>query len=73
MGSKLADGLAYPPRIFRSDRAAAYLSTEGRLPKGKKLGGITFWDRAMLDSFVDNYQGEEVAEDKWAKILGDTK
>jgi predicted DNA-binding transcriptional regulator AlpA len=81
MGSqKLADHLAYPPRILRSDRAAAYLSmseshflklvSAGRLPKGKKLGGITFWDRVMLDAFVDNYEGEEETEDKWAKILG---
>jgi predicted DNA-binding transcriptional regulator AlpA len=81
--AKLADSLAYPPRIFRSDRAAAYLSMSesqflklvaaGRLPKGKKLGGITFWDRAMLDAFVDNYEGEAdeaATEAKWAKILG---
>jgi predicted DNA-binding transcriptional regulator AlpA len=68
---------------MRADRAAAYLSLatstflklvdEKRLPKGKRLGGIVFWDRAELDSFVEHYEGEadEVAtEDKWAKILG---
>lgn len=81
MGQKLADTLSYPPRMLRSDRAAAYLSMseshflklvgQERLPKGKRLGGITFWDRAMLDAFVDNYQSEEaIAEDKWSKILG---
>jgi predicted DNA-binding transcriptional regulator AlpA len=83
-GGKLADTLAYPPRIFRSDRAAAYLSmsesqflklvAQGRLPKGKRLGGITFWDRAMLDAFVDNYQGEvddSTVADEWAKMLRD--
>jgi predicted DNA-binding transcriptional regulator AlpA len=80
---KLADSLAYPPRILRSDRAAAYLSMSeshflklaaaGRLPKGKKLGGITFWDRAMLDAFVDNYEGEHddtTVADEWSKMLG---
>jgi predicted DNA-binding transcriptional regulator AlpA len=80
---KLADSMAYPPRILRSERAAAYLSMAestflelvkaGRLPAGKKLGGIRFWDRAEIDSFVDNYQGEGDEEDKWAKILGSEK
>jgi predicted DNA-binding transcriptional regulator AlpA len=80
---KLADSLAYPPRILRSDRAAAYLSMSeshflklvaaGRLPKGKKLGGIKFWDRAMLDAFIDNYEGEHddtIVADEWSKMLG---
>jgi excisionase family DNA binding protein len=54
---------------MRADRAAAYLSMststflklvdEGRLPKGKRLGGIVFWDRAALDSFVEHFEGEE--------------
>jgi predicted DNA-binding transcriptional regulator AlpA len=79
---KLADSLAYPPRLFRSDRAAAYLSMseshflklvkQGRLPKSKKLGGITFWDRATLDAFADNYEGEAdetTVADEWSKML----
>ena len=79
---KLADHLAYPPRLFRSDRAAAYLSMseshflklvkQGRLPKSKKLGGITFWDRAALDSFADNYEGEAdetTVADEWSRML----
>jgi predicted DNA-binding transcriptional regulator AlpA len=83
---KLADSLAYPPRALRSDRAGAYLSMSesnflrlvkaGRLPKGKRLDGIVFWDRVALDSFVENYEGdadETTVEDKWAKILGDNK
>jgi predicted DNA-binding transcriptional regulator AlpA len=83
MGSrKLADDLCYPPRAMRADRAAAYLSMatstflnlvdEKRLPKGKRLRGMVFWDRAELDSFVENYEGEAdeaTTEDKWAKIL----
>jgi hypothetical protein len=83
---KLADSFSYPPRAMRSDRAAAYLSMSesnflrlvkaGRLPKGKRLDGIVFWDRVALDSFVENYEGEAdetTVEDKWAKILGDNK
>jgi predicted DNA-binding transcriptional regulator AlpA len=79
---KLADGLSYPPRILRSERAAAYLSMseshfinlvkEGRLPKGKKLAGITFWDRLSLDAFVDNYEGEvdeQTVADEWSTML----
>jgi predicted DNA-binding transcriptional regulator AlpA len=67
--TKLADQFAYPPRAMRADRAAAYLSmsknsflrlvADGVLPKGKKLGGIVFWDRAALDAFVENFEGEE--------------
>jgi predicted DNA-binding transcriptional regulator AlpA len=83
---KLADSFSYPPRAMRSERAGAYLSMSesnflrlvkaGRLPKGKRLDGIVFWDRAALDSFVENYEGEAdetTVEDKWSKILGDTK
>ena len=81
---KLADSFSYPPRAMRSERAGAYLSmsesnflslvAEGRLPKGKRLRGIVFWDRVALDSFVENYEGDETTvEDKWAKILGDNK
>jgi predicted DNA-binding transcriptional regulator AlpA len=83
---KLADSLAYPPRALRSDRAGAYLSMSesnflrlvkaGRLPKGKKLDGIVFWDRVALDSFVENYEGEgdeTAVEDKWSKILGENQ
>jgi predicted DNA-binding transcriptional regulator AlpA len=79
---KLADGLCYPPRAMRADRAAAYLSLatstflklvdKKRLPKGKRLGGIVFWDRAELDAFVEHFEGEAnetTTDDKWAKIL----
>ena len=83
---KLADSFSYPPRAMRSERAGAYLSMSesnflrlvkaGRLPKGKRLDGIVFWDRVALDSFVENYEGEAdetTVEDKWSKILGDNK
>jgi predicted DNA-binding transcriptional regulator AlpA len=67
---------------MRADRAAAYLSlatstflklvVEKRLPGGKRLGGIVFWDRVELDHFVEVYEGEadeKSIDDKWAKIL----
>jgi predicted DNA-binding transcriptional regulator AlpA len=86
VGGKLADTFAYPPRLLRSDRAAAYLSMseshflklvgQGRLPNSKRLGGITFWDRLSLDAFVDSYEGEEDAariDDEWSKMLRGTK
>jgi predicted DNA-binding transcriptional regulator AlpA len=50
------------------------LVAQGRVPKCKRLGGITFWDRAMLDAFIDNYQGEvddSTVADEWAEMLGD--
>ena len=86
MGQKLADGLSYPPGALRADRAAAYLSmatstfldlvSKGRLPKGKRLGGITFWVRRELDAFLETYEGEideasaaAAVEDKWRRLL----
>jgi predicted DNA-binding transcriptional regulator AlpA len=64
----MADSLAYPPRAMRASRAAAYLSMSEttfldlvkakRLPKGKKLNGMVFWDRLDLDEFVERYEGE---------------
>jgi predicted DNA-binding transcriptional regulator AlpA len=83
---KLSDTLAYPPRLLRSDRAAAYLSMseshflklvgQGRLPKSRRLGRITFWDRVVLDNFVDAYVDEEDetrVDDEWSKMLRGTR
>jgi predicted DNA-binding transcriptional regulator AlpA len=82
MGRKFADTLAYPPRALRADRAAAYLDistseflklvADGRLPKGKKLASkIVFWDRAVLDDFVERYEGEpEDTRNDLEKALG---
>ena len=81
MGRKLADTLAYPPRALRADRAAAYLDmgtstflelvAQGRLPKPKKLRGLTFWDRLALDQFVDHYEGEpEDTRSEFEKAMG---
>jgi excisionase family DNA binding protein len=79
MGSRLANTLAYPPRALRADRAAAYLDIstptflrlveQGRLPAGRKLAGITFWDRVALDDFVERYEGEQDTVNPWDKYL----
>jgi hypothetical protein len=52
------------------------LVAQGRLPKYRRLGGITFWDRVMLDNFVDAYEGEDDEtriDDEWSKMLRGTK
>jgi len=61
---KLADGLAYPPRAMRADRAAAYLDMssssflklvdEGVLPAGVHIKGMVVWDRFDLDNAFEN-------------------
>ncbi len=60
---KLQDGLAYPPRAMRAERAAAYLGMsrskflelvdDGRMPKSIHLDGIALWDRLALDVAFD--------------------
>jgi excisionase family DNA binding protein len=67
-GDKLQDHLAYPPRLLRVDRAAAYLGMgtttflrlveSGKLPKPKRIGGVVAWDRLRLDAFVDDTADE---------------
>lgn len=66
---KLQDCLAYPPRAFRADRAAAYLSmststflklvAEGLMPMGIKCKGMTMWDRLDLDAAWENLKERE--------------
>ena len=66
---KLQDHLAYPPRAFRADRAAAYLSMatstflklveEGTMPKGIKVHGMTMWDRLELDAALENLKEQD--------------
>lgn len=62
---KLQDGLAYPPRTMKAERAAAYLDMsrskflelvdDGRLPKPKIIDGMRVWDRLALDAAVDEF------------------
>lgn len=68
---KLADSIAYAPRLFRADRAAAYVAMseamflrlvdEGKMPAPVRLGSMTFWDRLELDAKCDSLRlaGEE--------------
>ena len=66
--NKLADQMAYPPRLFRAERAAAYVSMststflklveERVMPQAIKLHGMTIWDRFDLDAAVENLKEE---------------
>jgi hypothetical protein len=61
---KLADTLAYPPRLMELERAAAYvgfgrtkfqeLIVAGAMPKSLDVEGSPRWDRFDLDSAVDD-------------------
>jgi predicted DNA-binding transcriptional regulator AlpA len=77
---KLQDALAYPPRLLRAERAAAYLAmgertflrlvAEGKLPKPKRLNGIVAWDRYRLDAYVDDAD-DDVADNSVDRLLRD--
>jgi predicted DNA-binding transcriptional regulator AlpA len=66
--TKLQDQMAYPPRLLRAERAAAYLGMgtstflrlvrEGVLPKPKHVAGVVAWDRLALDAYVDDVGDE---------------
>jgi hypothetical protein len=68
---KLQDGLAYPPRAMKAERAAAYLDMSrskflelvgsNRLPKPKIIDGIRVWDRLALDTAFNDFpdRGED--------------
>ena len=64
---KLQDALAYPPREFDVDRAAAYVSLSrskflelvdiADAPQPRDFGGCPRWDRRDLDAWVDTKSG----------------
>jgi predicted DNA-binding transcriptional regulator AlpA len=66
--AKLQDQMAYPPRLFRAERAAAYLGMgtstflrlvrDGTLPKPKHIAGVVAWDRLTLDAYIDDIGDE---------------
>jgi excisionase family DNA binding protein len=80
MTEKLQDHLAYPPRLLRADRAAAYLGigtrtfmrlvAEGKLPKPKRLSGVVAWDRYRLDAAIDD-AADDAADNTVDKLLGE--
>jgi predicted DNA-binding transcriptional regulator AlpA len=75
---KLQDALAYPPRLLRAERAAAYLAMgertflrlvdEGKLPKPKRLGGVVAWDRYRRDACIDDGD-DDVADNSVDRLL----
>jgi predicted DNA-binding transcriptional regulator AlpA len=77
---KLQDTLAYPPRAFDADRAAAYvcLSKSKFLelvdardaPQPVDLGGCPRWDRRKLDDWLDA-KNEYVKKPSRKKTLAD--
>jgi predicted DNA-binding transcriptional regulator AlpA len=66
---KLQDHLAYPPRAFRADRAAAYLGMstskfhvlveQGRLPKPVRIDGMALWDRLELEAAFEDMKNQD--------------
>lgn len=69
---KLQDGLAYPPRAMRADRAAAYLSmsrsafldlvVQGLMPPPTRVGGMVLWDQLALDVAFDELKAVDAEE-----------
>jgi excisionase family DNA binding protein len=64
--------LSLPPRGLRREEAAAYIGVsastfdkmiaEGRMPKPKRFGDRTIWDRHALDQAFEMLDGGELAE-----------
>ena len=76
---KLADHLAYPPRAFRADRAAAYLSVsttkffewveQGKMPQGTHIDGVVLWDRLALDLAFEELMTEDDRPNSFDSII----
>lgn len=72
--AKLQDTLAYPPRGFRADRAAAHLGMSkskflelvdaGTLPKPKCIDGMRIWDRLAIEAAFSNLPDSGDDEDE---------
>ena len=79
MTGKLADGMAYPPRMLRLERAAAYLSMsvsafqrgveDGTLPAPSRYKGNVAWDRFKLDAWADALDADSDAVNTVHAIL----
>jgi len=80
MSEKLQDGLSYPPRGMRAERAAAYvgigrtkfleLVEKGVLPEPIEIDGMTLWDRLTLDAAFDNLQNQPQRRNSFDVITG---
>lgn len=62
--SRVTDAISYPPRGLSREEAARYVGLgttkfdemvkEGKMPKPKRVGSRTVWDRVALDiAFTD--------------------
>lgn len=79
MSAKLQDTLAYPPRLMRAERAAAYLGmgvtlflqlvNEGKIAKPRRIKGMVAWDRLKLDAFVEDAEDDAAPMNTVDEIL----
>jgi len=77
---KLADSLAYPPRLLRAERAAAYVAMStnmflrmvdaGEMPAPIKLHAMTVWDRLDLDAAVEVWKEKRSSKNPLRVALG---
>ena len=78
MTTKLQDHLAYPPRAFRVERAAAYIGVgtstylemvaDGTMPKAIRVHGVVMWDRHEIDAAIDNLKESENSFDRSMRL-----
>jgi excisionase family DNA binding protein len=83
--NKLQDGLAYPPRAMRADRAAAYLSVsrstflqwvnDGVMPQPTRIGDVVLWDRLALDIAFEQLTetGDDQGRNSFDKVISAIK
>jgi predicted DNA-binding transcriptional regulator AlpA len=79
MSEKLADHLAYPPRMMRIERAAAYvgmsastfqkLVDEGVMPQPTRIKSLVAWDRLKLDAACDGFTADADSENSMHALL----
>lgn len=79
MTAKLQDSLAYPPRLMRAERAAAYLGmgvtlflqlvADGKIAKPRRIRGVVAWDRLKLDAFVEDDEDDGTVVNTVDEIL----
>ena len=78
MRDKLQNQLAYPPRLMRLSRVAAYVDVspstflrmvaDGVMPQPIISGGIRAWDRNDIDAAIEDMK--EGPTNSYDKIMG---
>jgi predicted DNA-binding transcriptional regulator AlpA len=76
--NKLQDGMSYPPRGLRCERAASYLGMSraqflalvdaGEMPPPKRKHGMRIWDRVELDAWFENFGDEPKASESEVNV-----